>query len=109
MIGLPLYLTQRISALIMVPLVLGHLGLMIYATKGGLSAEEILSRTQGSWFWGSYYGLFVVAAALHAAIGLRVIVHETLQIGEQALNLITLFFVAGFLSLGARAVMAVIL
>jgi len=109
MIGLPLYLTQRITALIMVPLVLGHLGLMIYATKGGLSAAEILSRTQGSWFWGGYYGLFVVAAALHAAIGLRVIAHETLKIGERALNLITLFFATGFLTLGARAVLSVTL
>ena len=34
-------MAQRLSALIMAPLVLTHLGLMIYAVRGGLSAAEI--------------------------------------------------------------------
>ena len=58
-----LYLAQRISAMIMAPLVFVHLGMMIYAIQGGLSAGEILGRTQGSVFWGLFYGLFVVAAS----------------------------------------------
>jgi fumarate reductase subunit C len=107
MIGIRLYLAQRISALIMVPLVFGHLGVMIYAIRGGLSAEEILSRTRDNWFWASYYGLFVLAASLHASIGLRVLAHEYLNFGRGLLNLLTLLFASGFLYLGARAVMAV--
>ena len=51
MISAKLYILQRLTALIMAPLVLGHLALMIYAVQGGLSASEILGRTQGSVFW----------------------------------------------------------
>ncbi len=71
-----LYMLQRLSALIMVPLVLGHLALMIYAIGGGLTADEILDRTQGSMGWFIYYGLFVLAAAVHGAIGLRSVTTE---------------------------------
>lgn len=109
MIGLTLYLTQRITALIMVPLVLIHLGVMIYAVRDGLSAAEILSRTQGSWFWGGFYGLFVLAASLHAAIGLRVLAHEYLKIANRPLDLFTVIIATGFFALGARAVVAVTL
>ena len=52
MIGVRLYLLQRLSAMIMVPLVFGHLGMIIYAVQGGLSTAEILSRTQGNVFVG---------------------------------------------------------
>ena len=61
MLGIRLYLAQRLSAMVMAPLVLVHLAVMIYATQGGLDAAEILSRTQGSFFWGGLYGLFVLA------------------------------------------------
>ena len=47
MLDLKLYMAQRISAMIMGPLVLGHLAVMIYAIQGGLSSAEILSRTKG--------------------------------------------------------------
>jgi succinate dehydrogenase hydrophobic anchor subunit len=40
MLEIRLYLAQRISAAIMAPLVLLHLGLMIYAIQGGLDASE---------------------------------------------------------------------
>ena len=59
-----LYLAQRISAIVMVPLVLGHIAVMIYAVQGGLSAEEILGRTQGSLWWMLFYGTFAVAVAI---------------------------------------------
>ncbi|MEM9371617.1 MAG: succinate dehydrogenase, partial [Pseudomonadota bacterium] len=45
MLDLRLYLLQRLSALVMIPLVFGHLALMIYAIQDGLTAEEILGRT----------------------------------------------------------------
>ncbi len=85
MLDLRLYMLQRLSALVMAPLVLGHLALMIYAVQGGISAGEILARTQGSLGWALYYGLFLVAAAIHAAIGLRVILAETLTLRNRPL------------------------
>ena len=107
MLDMRLYLAQRISAMIMAPLVFVHLGMMIYAIQGGLSAEEILGRTQGSLFWLLYYGLFVAAAALHASIGLRVIVHEVLRLHGLALSVLTWGSFVIFFFMGARAVAAV--
>ena len=52
MLELRLYIAQRASAAIMAPLVLLHLGVIIYAIHGGLDAAEILARTRGSLFWG---------------------------------------------------------
>jgi fumarate reductase subunit C len=109
MLGIRLYLAQRLSAFIMVPLVLVHLGVMIYAIQGGLDAAEILSRTRGSLWWATMYGLFVAAVALHAAIGLRVIVHEHLKLSGTVLNLFTWGAGLTLLAMGGRAVVAVTL
>jgi len=102
-----LYMAQRLTALLMAPLVLGHLALMIYAIRGGLSAAEILGRTQGSVLWFAFYGLFVVAVSVHGAIGLRVIAQEWGGLRGVALDVF--MWVAGFglFALGARAVWAV--
>ena len=109
MLDVRLYLAQRLSALVMAPLVLGHLAVMIYSVQGGLSAAEILSRTQGSLWWGSFYGLFVVAVSIHAAIGLRVIVNEYLKLTGTALNVFTWIVGIILLGMGGRAVAAVVL
>ncbi len=103
-----LYIVQRLSALIMVPLVIGHIVVMIYAVQGGLSAAEILGRTQGSVIWGAFYGLFVLAASAHAAIGLRNIAQEWLSLGGLALNAAAGLIGLGLLALGGRAVYAVV-
>lgn len=103
-----LYLAQRLSALVMVPLVLGHLALIIYAVQGGLSAAEILGRTQGSAFWALYYGLFVLAVSVHAAIGLRAIVGEMTPLRGRALDIAVSAFGLGLAYLGASAVVAVV-
>ena len=71
-----LYMTQRITALLMAPFVIGHLALMIYAIQGGLSAAEILGRTQGSLLWFLFYGTFVIAVSVHGAIGVRSVAQE---------------------------------
>jgi len=104
-----LYLVQRITALIMAPLVIGHLAVMIYAVQGGLTGAEILSRTQGSIWWALFYGLFVIAVSLHAAIGVRVVVHEAFGVSDRPLNLFTGFFAGALLVLGASALAGVIL
>ena len=108
MLELRLYLAQRIAAAIMAPLVLVHLGLMIYAIQGGLSAEEILARTRGSLWWGGFYGLFVIAVAVHAAIGLRNILSEWLRLRGALLNAVVWMFGLGLWVMGWRAVIAVV-
>lgn len=109
MLTVRLYMLQRMTALAMAPLVLGHLAVMIYAVQGGLSAAEILGRTQGSVAWFLFYGVFVVAVSIHAAIGLRVVAHEVLGLKGTLLDLFTWITAAGLFLLGARAVMAVTL
>jgi succinate dehydrogenase cytochrome b556 subunit len=71
-----LYVWQRLTAAIMAPLVLAHIVVIFYATRKGLSAADILARTRGSFAWASFYGAFVVAAAIHATIGVRNVLTE---------------------------------
>jgi len=107
MLNLRLYMLQRITALLMAPLVIGHLAVMIFAIRGGLSAEEILGRTQGSALWFLFYGTFVVAVSVHGAIGLRAIVHEWGGLRGTALEAFMWVSGLGLFLLGARAVWAV--
>jgi fumarate reductase subunit C len=67
---------QRISAMLLAVCVVVHLVTIIYAVRHGLSAAEILGRTQGSVAWGGFYALFVAAVAVHAPIGMRNIFAE---------------------------------
>ena len=108
MTELRLYLAQRISAAFLAPMVLLHLGMMIYAIHGGLSAEEILARTRGSLGWGLFYGLFVGAVAVHAAIGLRNILGEWTGLRGLPRPLLCWLAALGLLGLGLRAVVAVV-
>lgn len=104
-----LYMAQRISALIMAPFVLVHLGVMIYAIRGGLSAGEILGRTQGSAGWFLFYGMFVAAVSVHAALGLRTILGEWAGLRGTALSAAAWAIGLGLFGLGARSVWAVTL
>jgi fumarate reductase subunit C len=106
---LRLYIAQRLSAAILAPLVLLHLGVMIYAIQGGLSAEEILARTRGSLLWGGIYGVFVLAVAVHASVGLRNILHEWGGLRDPWLGYLGWAFFAGLLIAGLRAVGAVVI
>lgn len=107
MLNLRLYMLQRITALLMAPLVIGHLAVMIYAVQGGLTAEEILGRTQGSVAWFLFYGTFVVAVAIHGAIGLRTVAYEWLGLSGKALTIAMWTVGTGLFALGFRAVWAV--
>lgn len=109
MLDIRLYMAQRITALIMAPLTIGHIAVMIYAIQGGLSTGEILGRTQGSIFWFLFYGSFVVAVSIHAAIGLRVIVHEMTGLKDIPLRVFTWGVGLLLLFMGMQAVMAVTL
>ena len=107
MLSLRLYMLQRITALLMAPLVLGHLAVMIYAIQGGLSAAEILGRTQGSVAWFLFYGLFVIAVSIHGAIGLRTVAHEWGGLKGTALDAFMWAVGFGLFAFGVRAVWAV--
>jgi fumarate reductase subunit C len=80
---------------------------MIYAVQGGLSAGEILSRTEGSVAWGLFYGAFVVAVSIHAAIGVRVIAAEMLGLRGAPLAALGWLVCLGLLAMGLTAVFAV--
>ena len=103
-----LFVLQRISAMVLAPLVLVHLITMVYAIQDGLSAAEILSRTKGSFIWGTLYGVFVISAAIHASIGLRTILGEMTPLRGPGRELAAAIFAILILGLGFRAVVAVI-
>lgn len=103
-----LFLLQRLSAMILAPMVLVHLGLILYAVRDGLTAAEVLGRTQGSLGWALFYGAFVLAAAVHAPLGLRNILREWTGTGPRAAGWIAVAFAILLAVLGLRAVIAVV-
>ena len=106
---LRLYLLQRLTAALMVPLIALHIWLIYYATAGGLTAADILSRTRGSTGWGAYYATFVVLASVHAAIGVRNVLADWSRLDEPGLDCVAWLFAVVLMSTGFRAVAAVVL
>ena len=103
-----LYLWQRGTAALMAPMVLVHLAIIFYATRRGLSAADILARTRGSVGWLLFYGAFVLAAAIHASIGLRNVLAEWTALRERGSGTVAVAFGLVLLALGLRAVAAVV-
>ncbi len=103
-----LFVLQRLSAMFLAPLVMVHLGLILYAVRGGLTADEILARTQGSIGWALFYGIFVLAASVHAPIGVRNVLKEWTTWGGNSLNVAMLVLAAALMASGLRAVWAVV-
>lgn len=103
-----LHMAQRLSAMVLAPLTLLHVGVTIHAIRDGLDAAEILARTQGSVVWGAVYGLFVVAVAVHAPLGLRAILREWTGWRGPGADAATAAFALVLLVLGMRAVDAVV-
>jgi fumarate reductase subunit C len=104
-----LYLWQRGTAALLAPMVFVHLAVIFYATRNGFSAEDIFARTRGSIAWASFYGSFVAAAAIHAAIGIRNILAEWTAMGNRAAGSVSFAFGCLLAVLGARAVYAVVI
>ncbi len=102
-----LYVLQRSSGLLLAPLVAAHLATMIYAARGGLSAAEILSRTQSSVGWSVLYATMVLLAAVHGAIGLRAVARELTAWHGPSLDLTALVYAIVVLVLGSFAVAAI--
>ncbi len=103
-----LYIWQRATAALMVPLVLGHLAVIFYATRQSLTAADILSRTHGSVLWASYYGLFVIAASIHASIGVRNILIEWSPLYERRATLLAIVLGLVLALLGFHAIIALV-
>jgi fumarate reductase subunit C len=104
-LGTLLWLAQRASAAVLALCVAVHLATMIFAVQGGLSAAEILGRTRGNTAWFGFYGLFVLAAAVHVPIGLRAILREMTAWRGRSLDLAVLVFGLALAGLGWRAIL----
>ncbi len=103
-----LWYWQRISAMVLAMFVLVHLATLVYAVRGGLTAAEILGRTQGSLAVAVFYGMFVIACAIHAPIGLARIAEEWLGLAPRLSNLAAGAFALALLIFGLRAVYALV-
>jgi len=99
---------QRISAMVLALCVTVHLVGMVLAVRGGLSAAEILARTQGSVAWGLFYGVFVLACAAHVPPGLMNIATEWWRWPAQRALWCGRLFGLLILVAGWRAVVAVV-
>jgi fumarate reductase subunit C len=102
-----LYLAQRSTAAILAVTVAVHLGTIVYAVRGGLTAGEILGRTQGNLAFLLFYAVFVLAAAIHAPIGLRSVLREWAGWRGRSLDLAMIALSALLAGLGLRAALAV--
>jgi fumarate reductase subunit C len=100
---------QRLSAMALAVFVAGHLATIVYAVRAGLSAAEILERTRGSAIVAAFYGLFVVACAIHAPIGLARIAEEWLGLRARTANAAAILFAVLLLASGGTAVYAVVM
>ncbi len=102
-----LFVAQRVSAMVLACAVAVHLATVIYAVRGGLTAGEILARTQGNRAFFAFYALFVAAVAIHAPIGLRNVIREWTPWRGPSLDLALAAFALALFVFGARAVVAV--
>jgi fumarate reductase subunit C len=102
-----LFAAQRLSAMVLALAVAVHLATILYATHTGLTAGAILARTHGNVAFALFYGLFVIAVAVHAPIGLRNVLREWTPWRGRTLDLALILFAMLLLVLGFRAVMAV--
>lgn len=104
-----LWIAQRATAAVLALCVVVHLVTIVYAVRGGLGAHEILGRTRGSIAWGAFYTVFVLAAAVHGAIGLRTVASEWLRFRGAAAEVTMIAIALALAGLGLRAVAAVVM
>ena len=102
-----LWLASRASAAVLGLCVVVHLATMIVAVRAGLTAADILGRTRGSIAWATFYGVFVLAVAVHAPLGLRTVVAEMARRESAWLDVLMALFALLLLVGGMRAVFAV--
>jgi fumarate reductase subunit C len=98
-----LWLAQRLSGTVLALTVTVHLITLIYAVRGGLSGAEIIDRVHGNVAWLAFYSIFVLAAAIHAPLGLRVILYETTPLKAPLPGLLAGLFGLALVIFGWRA------
>ena len=101
-----LWIAQRASAAALALAVFVHLGTMITAVQGGLDAAEIVARLQGHRGWLAFYVVFVLAAAVHAPLGVRAVLREWTPMGAGGAAAAAVALAAVILVLGLRAALA---
>ncbi|HVV62158.1 MAG TPA: succinate dehydrogenase [Pseudolabrys sp.] len=102
-----LFLAQRATAFVLAFAVAAHLATILYAIRGGLTAADILARTHGNVWFAGFYGVFVIAVAIHAPIGLRNVLREWTAWRGRSLDVALGLFALLLLVLGFRAIVAV--
>jgi fumarate reductase subunit C len=102
-----LWVAQRASAAVLAVCVLAHLATIIYAVQGGLTGAEILARTRGNAALAAFYGVFVLAVAVHAPIGLRTVLAEWFGWRGRSRDFLLLAFAVLLAGMGFQAVRGV--
>jgi fumarate reductase subunit C len=102
-----LFLAQRATAVVLAAAVAVHLVLIIHAERAGLTAGALLARTHGNDAFLAFYGVFVLAAAIHAPIGLRNVIGEWTPWRGRSLDVALALFALALLAAGWRAAWAV--
>lgn len=99
-----LWVFQRASAFVLAVCVVVHLATIFYAVRSGLTAAAIVARIHASIAWPAFYAVFVVAAAVHAPIGLRAIAAEWMGFQGRRADLAAVVVGVALLALGLRAI-----
>lgn len=102
-----LFALQRLTAMVLAPLIVVHVVVILYAVAQGLSAEAILARTTSTAFWPLFYLVFVAAVSIHAPIGLRNVLNEWTPLPSRVVDWAMIAFALLLAALGIRAVLAI--
>ncbi len=105
--ALALYLVQRFSGLALAALLIVHFATIGYAVQGDLTVAEIISRVRGNLIWTFFYGVFIVVALIHVAIGLRNVFVEMLNINKRIIDAAIALYSLGGLFLGYETLQAI--
>ncbi|MGE5168789.1 MAG: hypothetical protein ACM3JC_00315 [Rudaea sp.] len=99
------FVLQRASAAALAFCVVVHLATIIYAVRHGLSSQAIVARVHASALWPAFYTVFVVAAAIHAPLGFRVVAEEWLRWRGRGIDVVLAVFALVLLIGGLYAVL----
>ena len=102
------FVLQRASAGVLAVCVVVHLVTILHAVRVGLTADAIVARMHASVAWPAFYALFVLAAALHAPLGLRAIVDEWLGLRGRGVDVALVALALALLTGGLYAVRALV-
>lgn len=98
---------QLATAVVLLPLILVHIGLVVFVIVSGASAAEIIGRIEGSIGWALYYGAFVIALAIHGPIGMRNVLLTWTSWRGSSLDVVACLLMIGLSLIGLKAIVAV--